>query len=133
MHMIKEAEEIQAKSDRAMRQAMPIFKNAIDGLLKITKKEINELKTIVQPLPIILKLMTAVCMLLDEPPTIVSTKATNFTAKECYWATSISCRVLGHRNIIQRLTQIDPTTISAHSMEKLENLIATGELTPETV
>ena len=133
VHMIKEAEEIQAKTDRVMRQAMPTFKDAIDGLMKITKKEINELKTIVHPLPIILKLMTAVCMLLDEPPTIVSTKATNFTAKECYWATSISCRVLGHRNIIQRLTQIDPTTISAHSMEKLENLIATGELTPETV
>ena len=101
--------------------------------MKITKKEINELKSINHPLPIILKLMTAVCMLLDESPTIISSKATNFIPKECYWTTVISGRVLGNRNIINKLTQIDPTTISLRSMKKLEKLIATGELTPELV
>lgn len=55
-----------------MREAIPTFKSAVEGLLQITKKEINELKSIVRPLPTIRMLMTAVCLLLDEAPSPVS-------------------------------------------------------------
>ena len=51
----------------------------------------------------------------------------------CYWTTAISNRVLADRDIIHRMTQIDPTKIKTNTMRKLEDLIATGEVTPEKV
>ena len=50
-----------------------------------------------------------------------------------YWATAISSRVLADRNIIQRMTTIDPTLISPDVIKKLEEIMATGEIAPEKV
>lgn len=92
-----------------MHTATPVFKNAVEGLLQITKKEVDELKSIVRPLPTVRTLMTAVCLILDEPPTLVTTKENNYMPVKDYWTTVISSRVLAGRAIIQRMTQIDPT------------------------
>jgi hypothetical protein len=48
--MMKEAEQIRNHCDLQLRAAMPIFNDAIEGLMKITKTEINELKTITKPI-----------------------------------------------------------------------------------
>ena len=45
----------------------------------------------------------------------------------------VSRKVLADGNIIHRMTQVDPTTISVETMRELEALIATGEITPEKV
>ena len=78
-----------------MREAIPVFKNAVEGLLQITKKEVDELKSIVRPLPTIRILLTAVCLILGEPPSLVCNKSTNYKPVEDYWATVISKRLLG--------------------------------------
>ena len=101
---MKCAEEIQEQCDKCMRDAIPTFKSAVEGLLQITKKEINELKAIIKPLPTILILMTAVCLLLDEAPTKLRTKESKHDFVECYWTTAISSRLLADRNIIHRMT-----------------------------
>ena len=51
-----------------MVEAMPVFKHAVEGLLQITKKEIDELRAIKRPLSTVKTLMTAVCLILDIKP-----------------------------------------------------------------
>ena len=43
---MNEAKEVQEQCDKAMKRAVPVFKNAVEGLLQITKKEIDELRAI---------------------------------------------------------------------------------------
>ena len=89
-YTLKEAEAIQKQCDKKMSEAAPIFKNAVEGLLQITRKEINELRAIVRPLDTIKMLMTAVCLILDEPPQNVCNKETGFVPQPSYWAAAIS-------------------------------------------
>ena len=88
-YALKEAEAIQKQCDKKMSEAAPIFKNAVEGLLQITRKEINELRAIVRPLDTLRLLMTAVCLILGEPPQSVCNKATGFVPQPCYWATAV--------------------------------------------
>lgn len=78
VYCLNETKSIQKQCDARMREAAPIFKHAVEGLLQITKKEINELKSIVTPLDTVRSLMTAVCLVLGEEPTLLSTKKTNY-------------------------------------------------------
>lgn len=116
-----------------MQEATPVFKHAVEGLLQITKKEIDELKTIVRPLSTIRTLLTAVCLILDVSPTVISNKETNYKNVKCYWTAAISSKLMGDRNIIHRMTQIDPTKIQRDTMVALEKLIDTGEISAEKV
>ena len=52
---------------------------------------------------------------------------------ECYWKAAIGSKLLGDRNIIHRMTQIDPTQIAPETMKSLEGLIDTGEISAEKV
>ena len=92
-----------------MREATPVFKDALEGLLKISKKEIDELRAIRRPLPSIMALLEAVCLILGAEPKIVRDQSSNFKPVKCYWTTALSSQVLGDRNLVQRMTQIDPT------------------------
>jgi len=124
---------VQKECEKGMKEATPVFKHAVEGLLQITRREINEIRSIIRPLDTIRTLMTAVCLLLGEEPTIVRNKDTNYHPVKCYWTTAVSHRVLADMNIIHRMTQIDPTKISLQTIEQLEELIETGNITPEKV
>ena len=86
-----------------------------------------------RPLSTIRTLLTAVCYILDVKPTVISNKETNYKQKKCYWTAAVSFKFLGDRNIIHRMTQIDPTAISYETMVQLEELIDTGEISAEKV
>ena len=122
-YLMAEAEIVRNHCDLQLKAAMPVFNDAIEGLMKITKSEINELRTITRPRATLKTLMTAVCIILKEKPTIVSNKATNYETKACYWSTAISSKVLGDRNLIHRMTQIDPKSIDIETMKQLESLL----------
>lgn len=113
-----------------MQEAAPVFKHAVEGLLQITKKEINELRSIKKPLDSIRTLLTAVCLILGEEPMLISSKQTNYQQTKCFWTTAISSRVLADRHIIQRMTQVDPTQIQPDTIRMLEGLIETGDIAP---
>ena len=121
--MMAEAQIVRNHCDLQLKAAMPIFNDAIEGLMKITRTEINELKTISRPIKTLETLLTCVCIILKVPPTTVTNKDTNFKAKKCYWTTAISSKVLGDRNLINRMTQIDPKTIDVSIMQELEELL----------
>ena len=133
VYCLNEAKAIQKQCEKVMREAVPVFKQAVEGLLQITKKEIDELRTIISPLRAILVLMTAVCLILGEKPVLVSNKNTGFQVQPCYWTTAISSRVLGDRHIIHRMQNIDPTKIDDETIRQLEALIETGDISPEKV
>ena len=86
-----------------------------------------------RPLITIRTLLTAVCYILNVPPTIMSNKETNYKPTADYWTAAVSSKLLGDRNIIHRMTQIDPTKISDETIVKLEALIDTGEVSAEKV
>lgn len=133
VYCLKEAKVVQAKCDQLMAEATPVFKHAVDGLLQITKKETNELKTIVRPLQTIVILLSAVCLVLGVEPAIVNNKDTDYRPQKCYWTSAIGPQLLGDHNVIHRMTQIDPTQIRADTMVRLEELLATGDLSAEKV
>ena len=63
----------------------------------------------------------------------MSNKETNYKPTADYWTAAVSSKLLGDRNIIHRMTQIDPTKISDETIVKLEALIDTGEVSAEKV
>ena len=44
VYQLNEAKSVQHECDKRMKEAAPVFKNAVEGLLQITKKEIDERK-----------------------------------------------------------------------------------------
>ena len=87
--MNDEAKEIKHACDRKMKEAVPVMSNSIEGLLKITKPQLDELKTINNPIPTIRVLMTAVCIILRIPPTVVYTKESNYHPTKDYWKSAV--------------------------------------------
>ena len=108
--------------DRKMKEAIPVMSNSIEGLLRITKPQLDELKTINNPIPTIKILMTAVCMILRIKPTAVSNKETNYVQTLDYWKSAVGPQCLGNYHVIKTLTQIDPTKLDAEVMTQVEKL-----------
>ena len=96
--------------------------NSIEGLLRITKSQLDELKTINNPIPTIRILLTAVCIILRIKPTEVYTKESNYKKTLDYWKSAVGPQCLGNHHIIQTLTQIDPTKLDAEVMTEVETL-----------
>ena len=78
--------------------------NSIEGLLKITKPQIDELKTIRNPIDTIRVLMTAVCIILRVKPAVVYPKENNYKQAEDYWKAAVGPQCLGNAHVIQMLT-----------------------------
>jgi dynein heavy chain len=68
--------------------AMPPLKAAINGLKKLSKGDLTELKTIKSPTPVVRSLMTCVCIILDVKPKLVKIPGKVNEFKEDWWATA---------------------------------------------
>ena len=87
-----------------MKEAIPIMSNSIEGLLKVTKKQIEELKTMHKPITTIRVLMTAVCIILRIKPAVVYPKETNYEQTTDYWKSAVGPECLGNSHVIEALT-----------------------------
>ena len=112
---------------------MPIFQDAIEGLMKINKTQINELKSITRPIPKLLTLMSGVCIILGAEPKMISNKDTGFKAKACYWSTVLGPKVLADPHLITRMTTIDPRNIELSVMQKLERLLLQDKISKDQI
>lgn len=87
---------------------MPIFIAANDDLRKITKKQIEEIKTIKKPSPTMLSLAKAICIIMKVEPVLVGDKESNFVMTQSYWNAFLGPKLLGNLMIHQKFTQMDP-------------------------
>ena len=65
---------------------MPKFIKANDGLRKITKKQIDEIKKIREPSDTLVTLAKSICIVMKVEPTNVKNKEVNFATNLSYWA-----------------------------------------------
>ena len=95
-----EAKEIKQMCDRKLKDIVPVMSEAIEGLLKITKAQLEEMKSLHQPIPVLKTIMQAVCILLKIQPTEVYTKENNYKKSYDYWKSAVGPNLLGNPHII---------------------------------
>ena len=86
-------------------------------------KDIDELRSLKHPPLPIVTLLKGVCYILRVKPKLVPIPEKIKEFKEDYWTPSVGSQVLGNRNITHFLGSIDPTTLDAEIMVKLEALM----------
>lgn len=69
-----EAASMKEICDRRLKEAMPILQHSIEGLSKINRVELDEIKSFNRPADTIVNLMTAVCIILRIEPLICKDK-----------------------------------------------------------
>ena len=106
-----------------MRDAIPVLQTSIEGLAKVSKSDIDELKSITHPIDTIVTLVTAVCIILRIKPIPINNESTGFKEKMDYWRSAIGHDCLGNHNVIKLLTAIDPLTLDIEVMTELETLL----------
>ena len=79
------AEKIRDQCEREFEEAIPQLKKAINGLKKLTKGEITELKTIKKPSPAVYTLMKCVCIIMNVPPKKVKVPGELIKYEEDWW------------------------------------------------
>jgi len=108
--------------ERKLKEVIPVLNDAIEGLLLIKKEEVDEIRSFKNPTPTLKTLVKALCIVLRVEP------ITSRDNSEDYWTPGVGPQALGDKRIIQRLTTIEPKTLDAEVMIKLEQLCSTDDL-----
>ena len=102
---------------------MPVLSHAIEGLSKINRVELDEIKSFSKPPEVIVQLMKAVCIILKIEPQVVKDKNTGGEAQKDYWTPAVGRQCLAHPSVIQLLTSVDPLSLDQQAMLKLEEIL----------
>lgn len=103
------ADEAQAELDKAM----PALKEAEDALSKISKGDIAEVKGFINPSPVVVLVLEAVCVLLGEKTDWNSAKS-----------------VMMSIDFMDRLIKFDRNNVSDNTLRRLRNLTNKPEFDP---
>jgi dynein heavy chain len=96
--------------------ALPDLHQAEAALRKLDRSDMTELKSMRKPPPNVKVVMAAVCVMLGEPPTVVTEGG---RSKRDYWPTGQ--KLLGDRDLVARLARYDRDAISPDIMTQIRN------------
>ena len=88
--------KIRDECERQFGDAIPGLREAINGLKKLSKAEITELKTIKRPSQAVYTLLQCVCIIMDVPPRRIKKPDAPGEFEEDYWAAATSSKVLNN-------------------------------------
>jgi dynein heavy chain len=123
MRQLEEGERVRELCHAEMGDVVPILSKAVQGLQNLDARDIDELRSLKHPPKPIVTLLKGVCYILRVEPKMVPVPDKIKEYTEDYWTPSVGPKVLGNRSITQFLGSIDPTTLDAGIMVKLENLM----------
>ncbi|XP_030643583.1 dynein heavy chain 6, axonemal [Chanos chanos] len=113
------AEETQAIADDAQRdldEALPALESANKALDSLDKADISEIRVFTKPPDLVMTVMEAVCILLNNKTDWASAK-----------------QVLGDSNFLRKLTEYDKDNIRPQILQKLQKFINNPDFVPEKV
>lgn len=90
------AHRIRDECERQFGEAIPGLKDAINGLKKLSKAEITELKAIKRPSQAVYTLLQCVCIIMDVPPRKIKRPDASGEYDEDWWAAATSSKVLNN-------------------------------------
>ena len=126
----REAQTMKETCDRRLKEAIPILEQSVSGINRISKVEIDEIKSFVKPSKPIVDLMTAVCIILRIEPIVTKDHK---TVTEDYWTAALSNKCLSNPHIIHLLSTVDPLSLNQEVMQSLETFLEESKLEIETV
>lgn len=85
-----------------------MLRKAIQGLKKLSKNDVVELKTIKKPSKAVYTLMQCVCIILNVPPNKVKVEGDTARFEDDYWGPATSSKVLNNFSLIDILSNHDP-------------------------
>ena len=113
--------------------AVPHLKQSINGLKKLTKAEITELKTIKKPSIAVYLLMKCVCILMDLEPKRVKIKDEINKYGDDWWSVAISSKVLNDFRLVEKLSNYNPEKINSEIMIRIGKASQDPEFTLENI
>lgn len=114
------ATTIRDECQRQFDEAIPLLKKAIQGLKKLTKSDIVELKTIKKPSKAVYTLMQCVCIIMGVPPSRTKVEGETSRFEEDFWAPATSGKVLNNFQLVDILSNHDPEQLTVEIMQKLK-------------
>ena len=97
-----------------------MLKKAINGLKKLSKSEVGELKTIRRPSKAVYTLMHCVCIVMDVSPRKVKRPDELVKWDEDWWPPATGKEVLNDFRLVDRLSNYNPEDLNGDIMLKLE-------------
>ena len=110
-----------------------MLKKAINGLKKLSKSEITELKTIRKPSPAVYTLMQCVCIIMDVPPKKVKRVGELIKYDDDWWQPATSNKVLNNFQLVDILSNHNPENLNEDIMLKLDKASSAPEFNADNI
>ena len=128
-HETKEALTLYTENQSAYDKIVPMLNEAMDSMASMNKADIEIIRSFDHPPKIIKLVMKAICMILEEPPTV--RKNSKGIYKPSFWKTAIGPKVLSNPSICDILSAFDRNKITIEKMAEIEDILAEPSYTYE--
>ena len=118
-----------AECTQAFSQVVPELQKAVNGLSKLTKAQMTEMKSMKIPSKAILTLMTGICIMLGVEPKMVKREGSYTQYDEDWWSSCTSSKVLANHQLQDILINFKSEKLDSQTMRRLDVVIKDEEFT----